>query len=96
MALPHPELFALHAEVQPRLSSESSDDAVRAVLFQNFFDDVGQQRADIYDVRDGTVRLNSRGVAVQQDYAASFFFKRAAGLRARVVEFRGLSYLYRA
>ena len=96
VALPYPELFALHAEVQPRLSAERRDDAVGVVLLEYFLNDVRQQRADIYDIRDRAVRLYRRWVAVQQDYAASFFFKRAAGLRARVVELRGLSYLYRA
>ena len=96
VTLPYPELFALHAEVQARLPAERRDDAVGVVLLEYFLDHVGQQRADIYDVRDRAVRLYRRGVAVQQDDAASFFFKRSAGLRARVVELRGLAYLYRA
>ena len=96
VALPYPELFALHAEVQPRLSAERRDDAVGVVLLEYFLNHVRQQRADIYDVRDRAVRLYRSGVAVQQDDAASFFFKRAAGLRTRVVELRCLAYLYRA
>ena len=81
----------LNGEIQPGLTAESRQQAVRAFSLDDTADHVWRQRLDVDRVRHPLVRHDGRGVRVHQDGAYAFFPQRAAGLRPRVVEFGSLT-----
>ena len=62
------------------------------MLFLNdLLDAFGNQRLDVDAVRDVAVGHDGGGVGVDEHNLQALFFQRAAGLRARVVEFGRLA-----
>ena len=85
----------LHTEIQPRLSAERAKQSVGALVPYYLRHVFEIQRLHIHFVRHRGVGHYGRGIGVDEYDLVAFLFERDARLRARVVEFRRLSYNYR-
>lgn len=88
----NPAVRELHRKIEPRLSAEGGDDCVGTLVTDDARDVFEGERLHIYLVRHHLVRHNRGGVGVGKDDFVALFFQRDARLRARIVEFRRLSY----
>ena len=84
-------LFKLHGQIQPRLAADAGHNGVRALVAEDFGQVLQLQRLHIHLVGNGRVRHDGGGVGVDEDHLVAFLLQRQAGLRARVVELRGLA-----
>ena len=80
-----------HRQVEPGLPTQSRQQPIRPLPFDDRGDRLDRQRLDIDAVRDPLVGHDGRRVRIHQDGAHTFFAKRLAGLRSRVVELGGLT-----
>ena len=80
-----------HPQVQPRLAPQGWQDAVRLLFFDDLLQGFYRQGLDVDLVRDVPVRHDGGGVGVHQDDLHALLLQGAAGLGARVVEFRRLA-----
>ncbi len=89
--LQHALLRELYGEVQSSLAAQRRKQAVRALLRDNFCHELDLQRLDVDAIRDMRIRHDRGRVRVHEHDLEAFLFQGAAGLRARVVELRGLA-----
>ena len=88
--------FQLHSQVQPCLSAESCQYAVRSLLCKDLFESFFSERLHVDLVCDPLVCHDRCRVAVYQYSLYAFFPDGLACLSSRIVEFRSLSYNDRA
>ncbi|MPM17477.1 hypothetical protein SDC9_63872 [bioreactor metagenome] len=84
-------LCKLHGKRQPRLPAERGEQAVRLLLFDDARKRWQRQGFNIDAVRHRAVGHDRCRVGIDENDFQSFFFERAAGLRASIIEFRGLT-----
>jgi len=89
-------LGELRRDVQPGLSAEPGDDAVRVLLFDDLGDGVGLDGLDVHRVGHLRVRHDGRRVRVHEHDPRALLLERSARLCARVVELRCLTDLDRS
>ena len=93
----HAALFQLQRGVQRRLTAHGRQQHqlfVRmflALALQDLGDHLGRDRLDIGRIRRFRVGHDRRRVRIHQHDAVAFLLQRLAGLRARIVEFAGLT-----
>ncbi len=83
-------------EVQGGLATETGEHAVRALLGDDGLDGLDRQRLEVDRVGDLGVGHDRGRVAVDEDRAHALAAERPTGLRAGVVELRGLADDHRA
>jgi len=84
-------LGELHREVQTRLPAQSRHDGVGAFEADDLGDVFERQRLHVYLVRNMRVGHDRGGVRIHENHLVALFLECEAGLRARIVEFGGLS-----
>ena len=84
-------LGELHREVQTRLAAQSRHDGVGALEADDLGDVFERQRLHVYLVRNMRVGHDRGGVGIHENHLVALFLECEAGLRARIVEFGGLS-----
>ena len=84
-------LRELHRKREAGLAAEAGKDAVRLFLFDDALDRGQRERLNIDVVCHGVVGHDRRRVRVDEDDLDAVRLEGAAGLRARVVEFRSLT-----
>ena len=89
--LENPLLGQLHGEVQARLSAQSRNDGVGALVADDLGDVLQRQGLHVDLVGDMRIGHDRGGVRVDEDHLVSLLFERQTRLRARVVELCGLS-----
>ena len=83
-------LRKLNGKVQPRLSAERGEKAIRLFLGNNLRQKLHRQRLDVNTVGDIGVRHDGGGIAVDEDNLQPVFLQCTAGLRAGIVKLCGL------
>ncbi len=94
---PDPRLFQvtlpaeLHRDGEPRLPAQRSEQAVRALLFDDALHRRGGERLQVDLVRKRRVRHDGGGVRIDEHHVEAGLLQHAAGLVAGVVELGGLA-----
>ena len=78
--------FKLHSQIQSRLTADTGQDRVGALITNNLCDIFQCQRLHIDLIRNGGIRHNRCGVGVTKDDFVALFLKSKARLRSRVVK----------
>ena len=89
-------LLELHRKREPRLSAQRTEYTVRLLFDDYTFDRFQSERLEIYFVRERLVGHYRGGIGIDEHHFDARRFQYAASLRARVIEFRRLSYNYRS
>ena len=84
-------LGQLDRQIQTRLSAQSRNDGVRALVTDDLRHVFQRQRLHVDLVRNVRVGHDRRRVRVREDHLVSLLFERQTRLRARIVELRGLA-----
>ena len=89
-------LVQLHATVQGRLATETQQDALRALPFNNPFHEEGRHRKEVDLVGHSLAGLYRGDVRIDENRLDPLFLQRLEGLRTGIVEFTGLANLQRS
>src|SRR3989344_3538868 len=87
--------FALEfeTEIERRLAAEREQDGVRLLLFYHLDSEFNSEWKEVDRVGKSFVSLYGRDIWIDKDDVHTLFFQRLDRLRARVIEFTGLTYL---